>query len=96
MPRNKREAVHGALESLGSALEMPAGTLTKGAHMVLSSNREAAVEGCKGVLEYSGESVRLSTGSSIIKFSGRELEIRSLSPNHAVISGFIVSVEFEN
>ncbi len=96
MPKNKKEFVLGALENLGSALEMPAGTLTKGAQVVLSSNKEAMVEGCKGVLEYSEELIRLSTGSSIIRFMGRDLEIKSLSPGQAVIKGFILSVEFEN
>lgn len=96
MPKSKKEAMLGAIEGFSSALDIPAGTLTKGAQIVLSSNREATIEGCKGVLEYSGDKIRLSTGNSIIRFSGSELEIKSLSPGHAAIKGFIVSIEFEN
>ncbi len=96
MPKNKKESMLGALESFGSALDIPAGTLTKGAQIVLSSNREATIEGCRGVLEYGDDRIRLSTGSSVIRFTGSELEIKSLSPGHAAIKGFIVSIEFEN
>ena len=96
MPKNKKESMLGALESFGSALDIPAGTLTKGAQIVLSSNREATIEGCRGVLEYGDDRIRLSTGSSVIRFTGSELEIKSLSPGHAAIKGFIVSIELEN
>ena len=60
----------------------------------LSGNREAVLEGCRGVLEYSPETVRVNTAGMIVTFRGRELDLRCISPSALIIGGCITAVEF--
>ena len=83
-----------ALERLDAALELPPGAMGNGVRMELNSNREATIDGCKGVLEYDENVVRLNTGQGQVRLTGRGLVIRTLSQNQAVVEGFILSIEF--
>jgi sporulation protein YqfC len=60
----------------------------------LSGNREAVIEGSKGVLEYSTECVRVNTGGMVVTLSGRELDLRCISSSSLIIRGFITGLEF--
>lgn len=60
----------------------------------LKSNREAVVENCGGVLEYSDEAVRVKTGKTAVRFTGRNLKIRSLTADALVVEGFLTGIEF--
>lgn len=62
--------------------------------MELSGNREAVLEGCRGVLEYSPQAVRVNTGGMIVSFFGRELDLRCISPSALIIGGTITGIEF--
>ncbi len=84
-----------AAEYIGRALEMPPGTMSKTCNLQMSGNREVLVDGCRGLIEYSEEVIRINIGNGIVKFVGRGLEIRSLSDTTAVVAGFILAVEFE-
>ncbi len=75
-------------------LELPGGTLTGAARVELTGNRRAVVESCKGILEYEEGVIRLNTGSGVLRFMGRELGLSCLTEDSAVVTGFILSVEF--
>ena len=60
----------------------------------LSGNREAVIEGSKGVLEYTTECIRVNTVGMVLVLSGRELNLRCISDSALIIDGFITSVEF--
>lgn len=60
----------------------------------LSGNRELLIEGSKGVLEYTDESVRINTGGMILTVAGRELNLRCISDSALIIDGFITSLSF--
>lgn len=59
-----------------------------------SGNREVTIEGSKGVLEYSPETIRVNTTGMILSFFGRELDLRCISDSALIIDGFITRVEF--
>ena len=80
---------------LSEFLEEQRSTFTPDVHIELSSNREAVVEGCKGVLEYTPERVRLSCGSKVVRFIGDALELRCVTDSTAVVTGRILLVEFQ-
>ena len=82
------------VDFIGQALELPPGALGKGAHIELSSNREATVDGCRGVMEYEESRIKLNIGTGTVTFSGRSLEITNLLGSQAVIAGFITGLEF--
>lgn len=60
----------------------------------LSGNREAVLEGSRGVLEYSPELIRVNTAGMIVSVSGRGLDLRCISPSSLIIGGFITGIGF--
>lgn len=62
--------------------------------MEFSGNREVVLEGSRGVLEYSAETVRVNADGMIISFFGRGLDLRCISDAALIIGGFITRVEF--
>lgn len=76
------------------ALELPVGSLSAAARIELSGNRRAVVEGCRGIVEYENEVIRLNTDSGIVRFMGRELTMSCLTEDNAVIEGTILSLEY--
>lgn len=60
----------------------------------LSGNRELLIEGSKGVLEYTPETVRVNTSDMIVSVSGRGLDLRCISSSALIIDGFILNIEF--
>ena len=60
----------------------------------LSGNLELLIEGSKGVLSYSADSVRVNTGGMIVNIAGRELDLRCISDSALIIDGFIMSLSF--
>ena len=64
--------------------------------VVLYGNRHAIVEGCKGVVDYSEEFLKLDLGKLVLKINGRDLVIESYVYEELELKGEIVSVEFMN
>lgn len=60
----------------------------------LHGNREVQIEGCKGVLEYDSCIIRINTGTMVVSFTGRNLNLKCLSPSSLIIDGFITNIEF--
>lgn len=81
--------------AVAKALDLPPNIFSDLAHIELSGNNEAIVDGCKGVIEYDENIVRLDTGKMTVRFLGSDLSIRSLTDDNAVIEGTITSVEFQ-
>lgn len=75
-------------------LEIPQGALSGMAQIELSGNREAVVDGCSGILEYTQSEIKINTPNMVVKFSGRGLRIRVMTSSSMVIEGFFTSVEF--
>ena len=60
----------------------------------LKSNREAMIEGSKGVLEYKENIIRIALKEFIVSFSGRNLKLKCISPTSLTIEGVMLGVEF--
>lgn len=63
-------------------------------HMEITGNREVILEGNRGILEYTGESIKLNAGKCIIAFCGRGLHIQCMNECDVVVRGFITSIEY--
>lgn len=63
-------------------------------HISVNSNIEAIIDGCFGVVEYSDTSVRINCKTLILKFTGTELSIKTVSEQQYKVSGNILSMEF--
>jgi sporulation protein YqfC len=83
-----------ALRRLAERLDLPPELSGGMARIELSGNRQAIIDGCKGVVEYDGKAVKLSLGKFAVCFTGRDLTIRMLAMEQAVICGMIASIDF--
>ncbi len=63
-------------------------------HMEINGNREVIMEGCRGVLEYDTDVVRIRTNRMTVRFTGRSLVIKCLTVDSLVVEGFITGIEF--
>lgn len=59
-----------------------------------TGNRKAVIYGCKGVAEYGDDVIRVNTGSIMISFFGKNMELKSLNTTTLEIGGFINDVQF--
>ena len=60
----------------------------------LLGNRQAVVDGCRGIIEYSDTCIRLSAQGLILKFTGTGLEIRAFTHSEAIVAGTILGLEY--
>lgn len=68
--------------------------MQSGAHIEMFSNREAIVDGIRGVLEYNDCYIKLNTGRGTLEITGSMLEISSLDAEGLIICGKIEKLEF--
>ena len=88
MPMNK------VLKKAGDSLREAAADLLPPMRVELLSDRQAVVDGCRGILEYNECCIRLCTGAVTVRFTGEGLQMRNFGSLGAVVEGRIRSVEF--
>ena len=81
------------LKRAGQTLRETAADLLPPMRVELLSDREAVVDGCRGILEYSECCIRLCTGALTVQFTGEGLTMRNFGSLGAVVEGKIRSVE---
>lgn len=81
-------------EKLAQILDIPSTAVSNAAQIELLGNREAVIEGCKGILEYSDTLIKLNTAGMVLKISGRSLRIKVMTASGIVIEGFFTAMEF--
>lgn len=84
------------LDSISRSLDLPQDAVSGYAHIELSGNKEAIIEGCQGVLEYSDSLIALNTGKLTVRVCGCGLTIVSMQNGQAVIKGTITGVDYCN
>ena len=82
-------------EPLARALELPPGSFTGLSQIALTGNREAVLEGCRGILSYSEEEIQLAMDNMVLCITGRMLRLRSMSDQSILIDGFIDTIQFK-
>ena len=63
-------------------------------HFEINSNKEVIIEGCRGILQYDENIIRVNMGKMVTSFYGRNLSLKCLNSDSLVIIGFITSIEF--
>ena len=63
-------------------------------HVELNGNREALVDGCRGIVEYNDSTERLNITGGQLRFSGRSLQIACMTEDSMILRGYILSVEY--
>ena len=84
------------IDSITRNLDLPQDALSGYAHIEISGNREAIIEGCQGVLEYNDNLIALNTGRLTVRICGCGLTIVSMQNGQAIIKGTITGVDYCN
>jgi len=79
---------------LGDAMDLPAQLLPGFCHVELWQNRQAVIDGVKGVLGYSEACVQLSMGSMVVTFRGAGLTIKSYQLEQLQLTGMIAEIHY--
>ncbi len=94
--RKNQNRAENILDSISRSLDLPQDAVSGYAHIEISGNREAIIEGCQGVLEYSDSLIALNTGKLTVRVCGYCLTIVSMQNGQAVIKGTITGVDYCN
>lgn len=63
-------------------------------HIEIDSGREVLIEGCRGILDYSDEMIKVSVGNQAVTVIGTDLAVRNMFTQVIVIVGRISSIEY--
>lgn len=96
MIKNEKKTENNKSKKSLKDILMPEMSIFSGTQIELLNNNEAIVEGCKGILEYDNNSIRLNLGKMSVKFIGDNLTVTCMNYDNLVLKGFITSVEFMN
>ncbi len=89
-----REKQTSIADKISRSVEVPVNVLEGLPQIELLGNKEAVVEHCQGVLEYDETLVRLKTGRMTLKFTGRNLLLKSMTEDSVIVEGYFTSIEF--
>lgn len=92
--RNDKKNCNKNINKFKKSINIPACALPDFSHFEINSNKEAIIEGSKGILQYEENIIRVNMGKMITSFCGRNLSLKCLDSDSLVITGFITSIEF--
>lgn len=92
----KKKSAKPRQSTVQQALDIPEIARRDVPHIEMQGNREVLVDGCRGVLEYTSDQIKLNAGACVIRFSGSDMTIRAYSENQTEINGEILQIDFEN
>ena len=95
LQRGKKQTVESAKNYLCEQFDLPLSVVENLSYMEILGNKRVVIDGCKGILEYTENDIRLSLPRGSILFRGSGLCFKTLSNGKAVISGSIALIEFE-
>ena len=73
---------------------IPPSTRMGESKITINSNKEAVIEGCRNILEYEDDRIKLNLGNKTLQILGNSLSITSITISGVVIVGNISSLEF--
>ena len=79
--------------NISEALELPIDIMMDLPRLTIIGNMEIALLNHKGIIEYTGETIRINTKSGVFKIIGENLEIKTILSEEIIIIGEIQSIE---
>lgn len=64
--------------------------------LVIDSNREILVEGCRGIVAYDEDTIRFRGDSVEVRITGRGLVLNLLTSENLLLTGEISGIEYLN
>ena len=90
----KKGSIKRRTKNFIKSVNSPVMSLLNPVHFEMNGNKEVVIEGCKSILEYDENMVRIRVKNMSVSYYGRNLMIKCLTPDSLVIEGFITSIEF--
>lgn len=84
----------GLRKNMTEALELPKEIILNLPLISLIGREEVTIENYKGILEYSGDVLRIGTAAGVLRLRGKTLCLKQLSAECIVVTGTVESVEF--
>ena len=91
----KKDNRMGVLEKAAEMFCLPEEVLIGLPKIVMTGNRRIQLEYHKGLLEYSESLIIINCGKSLLRVKGDNMEIVSMTAEELLITGLILSFEFE-
>ena len=89
--RSKREL----FSAIGRRLDIPSEALPCGFGLTLSGQSSMTVRGCRRILTYGREQIRLSLGKTVLAVGGEQLLCTAFELGCVTVEGRILTVTFE-
>ena len=64
--------------------------------MQVVGSKELTIDGCKGIVEYSENIIKVKTACGIVIVNGFDLNIRYMSVSAMIIEGAIAEIKFDD
>lgn len=90
----KKDSIRNKTGKFLNSVQSPVMSLLNPVHFEMNGNKEVIIEGCKSILSYDENMVRIRLKNMSASFYGRNLIIKCLTSDSLVIEGFITSIEF--
>ncbi len=86
----------GIKRTFAEAMELPKESILNLPLINILGREELFIENYKGIIEYSDETVRISTGIGVLKIEGRGLFLKSILPESITLMGTFTAVQYIN
>ena len=77
------------------SLELPKDLMYGAVIVTVTGNREVLIENYKGILEYTGEKIRVQTKSCQVMVSGKQLLVEYYTNDEMKITGLIHQIVYD-
>lgn len=84
----------GIKRNLAEILELPKDIILDLPKIIMIGNLQIYIENHKGILEYTGEKIRVNTKNGVLRIMGRNLMLKNIVTEEIIIVGEINQVEF--
>jgi sporulation protein YqfC len=82
------------IDFLGKTVDFPSDPLGRSAHITLIADKEAVIDGCYGIIEYSEMLIKINIGNRILVITGVDFDISDYSATSLTVRGTIKSLEY--
>ncbi len=83
-------------QKVADILDAPSPAFSDACFLEFYSNTQVSVEGCRNILEYESDRIKLQCADLCVCFCGDGLFIRSMNEHSAIVCGTIASVDFSD
>lgn len=89
-----KKTLKNKIKLFSSVMDIPEDPFAKSSRITLIGNKEAIIDGCFGIVEYSECLVKINLGTGCISFFGANFNIGDYSGTSITLKGSIRNIEF--